>query len=413
MATNMRQSVVILGSTGSIGANTLEVIRRFGERFRLVGIAADRNIAALHAQIERHKPEYVAVYNKEMADALRRACKRVNVFSGLEGLCRLASLKGVDTVVMSMAGSVALVPLIEAIKSGKKIALANKESLVVGGHIVQAQLMKNKKACIVPIDSEQNAIFQCLRGYERSMVRSLYLTASGGPLVHYTKRQLRAVSPEVALAHPRWKMGRKISVDSATLMNKGLEVIEAKWLFDMPLTSISVIIHREAIIHSLVEFIDGSVLGQLGVTDMRLPIQYALSFPERWHNNGHLKLDLFRLKSLSFEQPDVEKFPCLRLAYDAARQGLLSPCVLNTANEEAVAAFLGHRLAFGKIPFVIEKLLAAYKGINGSHTLDDVLKIEAAVRQETRALIQRHPPSATKIVGWSPPAHYGGRQKGI
>lgn len=389
MSRKRKQSIVVLGSTGSIGVHTLEVIQRFKDRFRLVGIAADRNIVVLKQQIDRYKPECVAVHNEEMAQQLKRQCGRIKVFSGLEGVCAIASLARVDTVVISISGSVALVPLIAAIKAGKKIALANKESLVVGGHIVKAQLKKNKNARIIPIDSEQNAIFQCLRGSDRSMVHTLYLTASGGPLMHYTKRQLRGVSPQVALAHPRWKMGKKISIDSATLMNKGLEVIEAKWLFDMPLENIKVIIHREAIIHSLVEFIDGSVLGQLGVTDMKLPIQYSLSFPERWRNNGHLKLDLFKLKSLSFQQPDAGKFPCLGLAYHAAEKGVLSPCVLNAANEEAVTAFLNHRLAFTKIPFIIEKLLAAYEGVRSSGTLSEVLAIEATVRRQARELIQR------------------------
>lgn len=387
---NKKQSVVVLGSTGSIGINALEVIRRFKDKFQLVGIGAASNIALLKEQIRHYTLECVAVYNQQKADELKRACPHVKVFSGLEGLCEIVSLKAVDTVVMSVAGSVALLPLLSAIKAGKKIALANKESLVVAGHIVKAALIKNKKASLVPIDSEQNAIFQCLQGYEHSMVDTLYLTASGGPFIDYAKRALERVSPKTALSHPRWKMGKKISIDSATLMNKGLEVIEAKWLFGMPLEKIKVIIHRQAIVHSLVEFIDGSLLGQFGVTDMRLPIQYALSFPERWHSNGQLRLDLFRLQSLSFSQPDVKKFPCLSLAYQAASQGVLLPCVLNTANEEAVAAFLEGRIAFTKIPLVIEKLLKKHRGTPSDGTLSEVLELESTIRIQARELIQRH-----------------------
>ncbi|MFC1709989.1 1-deoxy-D-xylulose-5-phosphate reductoisomerase, partial [Candidatus Omnitrophota bacterium] len=295
-----KQNIVILGSTGSIGVNTLKVIERFPDKFNLVGICAGNNIKMLKSQAEKFKPEFVAVYDKEASQRLKNQLRYVKVLSGLEGICKLVSISSVHTVVISITGSIALLPLLEAIKANKKIALANKESLVVGGHIVNEQLRKNDKAQIIPIDSEQNAIFQCLKGYERSMVNSIYLTASGGPLVGYSKQRLRSVSPEQALSHPRWKMGKKISIDSATLMNKGLEVIEAKWLFDIPLDKIKVIIHREAIIHSLVEFIDGSILGQFAVADMKLPIQYALSFPERWGNNGQLRLDFAKLKSLSF-----------------------------------------------------------------------------------------------------------------
>jgi len=390
MKKKAQQSIVLLGSTGSIGASTLEVIRRFKERFRVVGIGAGSNIAALNEQIKQLKPRYVAAYNDDAARALRAAHAGHKVFSGLDGLCELVSLDEVDTVVIAITGSIALVPLICAIQAGKKIALANKESLVVGGHIVKEELRKNKKACIVPIDSEQNAIFQCLQGHDDKLVRALYLTASGGPLLDYTRKQLRGVSPGIALSHPRWKMGKKISIDSATLMNKGLEVIEARWLFDMPLDKIKVVIHRQAIIHSLVEFIDGSLLGQLSVTDMQLPIQYALSFPERWPNNGALRLDLEKLQSLSFSKPDVKKFPCLALAYCAASKGPLLPCVLNAANEEAVRAFLERRISFMKIPLIIEKLLKKHEHNRLSGDLQEVLALEAEVRSQAGELIKHY-----------------------
>ncbi|MFC1646170.1 1-deoxy-D-xylulose-5-phosphate reductoisomerase [Candidatus Omnitrophota bacterium] len=383
-----KQNIVILGSTGSIGINTLKVIDKFKDRFCLIGICAGNNIKMLKAQVEKYKPEFVAVYNKEAAQRLKSQVRYVKVLSGLEGVCKLASLSSVQTVVISITGSIALLPLLEAIKANKKIALANKESLVVAGHIVNEQLRKNNKSQIIPIDSEQNAIFQCLKGHDRSMVNSIYLTASGGPLVHYSRDRLQRVSPEEALIHPRWKMGKKITIDSATLMNKGLEVIEAKWLFNAPLDKIKVLIHREAIVHSLVEFIDGSILGQLAVTDMKLPIQYALSFPERWHNNGQLRLNLSKLESLSFRQPDFNKFPCLGFAYYAASKSNMLPCVLNAANEEAVSAFLQHRIAFTKIPFVIEKLLKKYKSIGDSNRVADLLELDRITRMQARELIK-------------------------
>jgi 1-deoxy-D-xylulose-5-phosphate reductoisomerase len=242
---------------------------------------------------------------------------------------------------------------------------------------------------VIPIDSEQSAIFQCLKGYDRNMIRGVHLTASGGPLIDHKKSSFKDVLPEEALLHPRWKMGKKVTIDSATLMNKGLEVIEAKWLFGMPIDKIKVVIHREAIIHSLVEFIDGSILGQLGVTDMKLPIQYALSFPERWPNNGQLKLDLLKLKSLSFNEPDFKKFPCLGLAYYAASRNNMLPCVLNAANEEAVTAFLNHRIIFTNIPYVIEKLLRRYKDSSDSDKLMDLLELDRVVRIQAKEIIEK------------------------
>ena len=384
-----RQNIVILGSTGSIGINTLKVIENFPDKFNLIGICAGNNISMLKAQAEKFKPEFVAVYDKEASQRLKSQLKNIKVLSGLEGVCRLASLPVVHTVVISITGSIALLPLLEAIKANKKIALANKESLVVGGHIVNEQLQKSDKARIVPIDSEQNAIFQCLKGYELGMVNSIYLTASGGPLAGYSRQRLQNVSPKEALSHPRWKMGKKITIDSATLMNKGLEVIEAKWLFNLPLEKIKVIIHKEAIIHSLVEFIDGSILGQLAVTDMKLHIQYALSFPERWYNNGQLKLNLSGLKSLTFNQPDFSKFPCLELAYYAASRNNMLPCVLNAANEEAVGAFLGKRIAFTKIPYIIKKLLEKHKNVGNSNKIKDLLELDKDTRIQVKELICR------------------------
>lgn len=384
-----KQNIVVLGSTGSIGINALDVIERFRDKFCLIGIGAASNIKMLKKQAEKFRPQYIAVYDKDKAEELKRQLSWVKVFSGLEGICRLASLGDVHTVVIAISGSVALLPLLEAIKANKKIALANKEALVVAGHIVTEELRKNAKSQIIPIDSEQNAIFQCLRGYDRSMINRVYLTASGGPLADYSRSRLKYVLPKHALSHPRWKMGKKITIDSATLMNKGLEVIEAKWLFNIPLDKIKVVVHKEAIVHSLVEFIDGSILGQLGVTDMKLPIQYALSFPERWYNNGQLRIDFTKLKSLSFSQPDFKKFPCLELAYDAASGNNMLPCVLNAANEEAVLAFLEQRIIFTKIPYVIEKLLKKYKDLKDSNKLADFLELDRIARIEAQELVEK------------------------
>ncbi|MBN3038226.1 MAG: 1-deoxy-D-xylulose-5-phosphate reductoisomerase, partial [Candidatus Omnitrophica bacterium] len=359
------------------------------DKFNLLGICAGNNIRALRAQAEKFKPAFVAVYDQQAAQRLSGQLRNIKVLSGLEGVCRLASLPSAHAVVISITGSIALLPLLEAIKANKKIALANKESLVVAGHIVNAELLRHRQARIVPVDSEQNAIFQCLKGYDLGMVNSIYLTASGGPLADYSKQRLRSVSPKEALSHPRWKMGKKITIDSATLMNKGLEVIEAKWLFNLPLDKIKVIIHKEAIIHSLVEFIDGSVLGQLAVTDMKLPIQYALSFPERWYNNGQLKLDFAKLKALTFSQPDFGKFPCLELAYYAASRNNMLPCVLNAANEEAVEAFLDGKISFTQIPQIIERLLKKHKDVGNSSKISDLLELDRVTRVQANELIRK------------------------
>jgi len=385
-----KQNIVILGSTGSIGVSTLEVVENFKDRFNLIGIsAAGSDIKQIKKQVDKFKPEFVAIYNKDAADVLSKKLKHVKVLRGLEGVCRLASLKEVDTVVIAISGSVALMPLLEAIKASKKIAMANKEALVVAGHIVKEKLKENPGAQIIPIDSEQNAIFQCLKGYDRNMINRLYLTASGGPLADYKKDRLKHVLPKDALLHPRWKMGKKITIDSATLMNKGLEVIEAKWLFDMPLDKIEVVIHKEAIIHSMVEFIDGSILGQMSVTDMKLPIQYALSYPKRWQNNGQMKLDLTKLKSLSFSKPDYDKFPCLELAYYAASKSIMLPCVLNAANEEAVSAFLGRKINFIKIPYIIERMLKKYEKTQENGSLANLLELDRQVRADANALAEK------------------------
>ena len=378
----MKKNVVILGSSGSIGENTLDVVRRFPGKLRVLGLSVGSRIDKLESQIKEFHPAYAVVADPLRAGRVRPG--RTKLWAGRAGLCSLASLKEADIVVIGIVGFEAIFPLLSALKAGKTVALANKESLVVGGDLVMSQAAGAK---IVPIDSEQSAIFQCLEGYPAQMVRRIYLTASGGPLVDWSRRCLRDVPARTVLSHPRWKMGPKITVDSATLMNKGLEVIEACRLFGMGIDKIHVLVHRQALIHSMVEFTDGSVLAQLGVTDMKLPIQYALSYPERWTNVDGF-LDPLRMGSLSFEAPDTKKFPCLSLAYEAARQGGLSPCRLNAANEEAVAAFLKGTLAFGRIPVVIEKVLARAKH-RRLNSIEDIYEEDRQARADASVWLKR------------------------
>lgn len=373
--------IVILGSSGSIGESALDVVRQFKGRFRVVGLAVGENIEKLKNQIREFHPSCVAVADEQGAKRLAaKTEKGTRVFFGAEGVCRLAALKDAELVLVAIVGSGAIAPLRSAIAAGKDIALANKEAVVMAGPLFLAEAKKNGVR-IIPVDSEQNAIFQCLEGHDRAAVERVYLTASGGPLIDYTRRQLRDVAPEKVLVHPRWKMGRKITVDSATLMNKGLEVIETCELFGLRHDSIEVIIHRQAVIHSMVEFQDGSILAQMAATDMRLPIQYALTYPQRWRN-GRLRLDPLKTGALTFAQPDLGRFPCLGLAYEAARRGGLMPCVLNAANEVAVAAYLGGKIAFGKIPSVIEKTMAAAKDRRADLTFDAVFDADARARAE-------------------------------
>ncbi len=374
-----KKNVVILGATGSIGASSLDIVRQHKDKLRVVGLSVNENIKGLMPYIDEFKPEYVAVRNETRAEELKASCGgKVKVLGSMEGLCRLASLKDADIVLVAIVGAEAILPVLSAIDAKKTIALANKESLVVAGDIVMRRARKNK-ALIIPIDSEQSAIFQCLEGYDLDTVEKVYLTASGGPLVDYSLKQLRKVRQKEVLAHPRWKMGRKITVDSATLMNKGLEVIEAQKLFNLNLEKLDVLVHRQAIIHSLVEFVDGSVIAQMGITDMRLPIQYALTYPGRWLNT-RLKLNLFECPDLSFEKPPYSKFPCLGLAFEAARLGGTAPCALNAANEVAVEAFLKGRLAFVDIPRIIEEVLLKKGFFQKNPSLDDIFETDRTAR---------------------------------
>ncbi len=353
-----KKNIVILGSSGSIGEAALEVTRRHKDRLRVVGLSVRCNTKALARQVEEFRPPTVVVGCDADVRSVTQKVRRWGgrVLRGREGLCRLAAEKDIDSVLIAIVGSEAIFPLRAALGAKKTVALANKESVVMGGEL----LMREARRCgarIVPIDSEQSAIFQCLEGHRVGDVERVYLTASGGALYGLTKRMLRCVPLKRVLAHPRWKMGPKITVDSATLMNKGLEVIEAQHLFGLPLEKIGVVIHPQALIHSMVGFHDGTLIAQMGATDMKLPIQYALSYPERWEGDGS-RLDPARWGALTFERPDTRRFPCLDLAYEAARRGGAVPAAMNAANEVAVGVYLAGRLRFGDIPRVIAKVMA-------------------------------------------------------
>ncbi|WKZ69894.1 MAG: 1-deoxy-D-xylulose-5-phosphate reductoisomerase [Melioribacteraceae bacterium] len=351
-----QKEILILGSTGSIGVNTLNVIREFPEKFKVTGLTVNTNIADLEKQIEEFNPSYVVVTDKSKADELK---KRINikceVLSGKDGLIEIAKNLNYDIIVTALVGFAGLSPTIEGIKRKKRIALANKETLVVAGELITDMIYQFGSE-LIPVDSEHSAIFQCLIGEEKEYIDKLILTASGGPFLNLDKESLSKVTVEQALAHPNWKMGSKITIDSATMMNKGLEVIEAHWLFGLPKERIEVVVHPQSIIHSMVEFIDGSIKAQLSLPDMKLPIQYALSFPERF-GCDFVETKLPRIRELTFFEPDFEKFECLKLAYEVMTAGGTSPCILNAANEIAVDKFLKGKIHFTDIPLIIKSSL--------------------------------------------------------
>lgn len=371
--------IAVLGSTGSIGRNTLEVIKNFPKEFSLVGLAVHSNVDALLPQIKKFNPELVAVSDAKAALALSKQCaKMVRIFSGDKGLAELVTDKQIDWVVVAISGSAALLPLLKAIEAGKNIALANKESVVMAGSLISAKA-KEHNVKIIPIDSEQSAIWQCLQAHDKQYLKKIYLTASGGPFHNFTKEALGRVSLRDVLRHPCWKMGKRITVDSATLMNKGLEVIETMNLFSIDSSKIDVLIHPEVVVHSMVEFVDRSIIAQLSFADMRIPIQYALSYPKRL-SSGLPGVDFCKLRTLSFKKPDKDKFPCLRIAYDAARLGGSAPCVLNAADEVAVKAFLDRKIRFASIPKIIEKTMQRMRFI-GNPGLEDILNVDKQSRR--------------------------------
>jgi len=373
--------IAILGSTGSIGQNTLEIIRNFPDKFCAAGLSTNTNIDILYQQMKEFHPAFVCVRDKSVAAKLESKLegKGIKLFVGESGLGEMVQDKRIDKVVLAISGASVLPTLLKAIESGKDIALANKEAFVIAGPIIMKKALR-KRIKIIPIDSEQSAIWQCLKNEDQNKIRNIYLTASGGPFWKTGKKDLKNISVRDALKHPRWKMGPKISVDSANLMNKGLEVLEAMCLFNIEPRRIKVLIHPQAIIHSMVEFEDGVILAQLSVTDMRIPIQYALTYPERLANRL-AAIDFCKLGRLEFQEPDFRRFPCLGLAYRAANEQGTSPAVLNAANEVSVDEFLKNRLGFVSIPKVIEKVLDKHRNII-EPGLDDILEADNWARTE-------------------------------
>lgn len=347
--------ITILGSTGSIGRSALDVVTRYPDRFEVVALAARSNVDSLARQITTYHPRYVAVAEPSAAARLKQMDLGVDILTGAEGLADIAAIP-VDVALCAIVGAAGLKPVLAAIAAGNRIALANKEPLVMAGPLIMRRA-RQRGVRVLPVDSEHNAIFQCLQGHQIADVYRVHLTASGGPFYGVPRESLRDVPPERAVKHPTWNMGAKISVDSATLMNKGLEVIEAMWLFGLPLEKIDVVIHPQSIVHSLVEFTDGSILAHLGVTDMKFPIAFALTWPERLET-AMGRLDLTRMRELTFAAPDFSEFPCLALALEAARQGGAAPALLNAANETAVAAFCAGKIGFLQISDIVAEVLA-------------------------------------------------------
>lgn len=380
------KQLAVLGSTGSIGFSTLEIVAAHPDRFRVVALTAGRNLPLLQQQIRRFNPKLVAVLGAADAAELRSALGpgAPEILSGIEGLIACACHPDADMVLSAIVGAAGLIPTIAAIENGKDIALANKETLVSAGPLVMAAVAR-KGVRLFPVDSEHSAIFQSLEGHRKKDVRRLILTASGGPFRSRSLAELQRVTPAEALAHPNWSMGRKISIDSATMMNKGLEVIEACWLFNLPAEQVSIHIHPQSIVHSMVEYLDGTVIAQLGIPDMKIPIAYALSYPERLPLDLP-PLDLCSLGSLTFETPDLQRFACLDLAYAAMREGGSAPAVLNAANEVAVESFLGGEISFLQIPDIIRATLDNHRVAPLEH-IDEVLRADRWARGEARRLI--------------------------
>ena len=369
------RALTILGSTGSIGTQTLEVVENLPGEFRVVALTANRNIELLAHQARQFQVEAVALADPKGADELRRllAGSGIAIHTGRSGLLEIAGRDDIDLCLNGLVGGGGMAPTMAALEAGVDVALSNKESLVMAGALITA-LQQEKGTKLLPIDSEHSAIWQCLAGEDRSQIRRLVLTGSGGPFRTWPLEDMSQVTREQALRHPNWDMGPKVTIDSATMMNKGLEVIEARWLYDMPPERIDIVIHPQSIIHSMVEFVDGSIKAQLGVPDMKIPIQYALAYPDHRPADWP-RLDLAAIGELTFEEPDLEKFPCITLAYDALRRGGSAPAALNLANDLAVQAFLDDQLAFAAIPRVLERVLSEHPFIE-TPTLADLEELE-------------------------------------
>ena len=375
------KSVAIFGSTGSIGKNTLEVISQLGDNFKVVALATGRNAPLLAEQVNRFRPQLAAIMDESKFASLKKGINaRTKLLAGREGIDAVADC-GADIVVMAVSGSAALLPTLRSLEKSRRLALANKESLVMAGDIIMRK-SKEYGVEIIPIDSEHSAIFQCLKDEGNSSLEKIYLTGSGGPLKDVAKEALESVEPDFALRHPRWNMGKKISIDSATLMNKGFEVIEANYLFNLAPERIEVLIHPQAIVHSLVQFVDGSMLAQLGIADMRIPIQYALTYPHRMPARL-ARLDFSRIERLFFQTPDLTKFPCLELGMRVARQKGLAGAALCACDEECVAAFLEGKIKLTAIARIIEGVLAKLKN-KIDPTLGEILQIDKWAREEVK-----------------------------
>ena len=380
----MSKNVSILGSTGSIGTQALEVCEKQG--FNIVALAAHSSVKLLSEQVRKFKPSYVCIYNEEKYSELKKSLSdmSIEILCGMDGLCRIASLKENDIVLNSVVGMVGLLPTLTAIEAKKDIALANKETLVAGGSLVMSKAAE-MGINIYPVDSEHSAIFQCLQGNKRSQLSKIILTASGGPFFGYNYEQLRSVTKADALNHPNWDMGNKITIDSATLMNKGLEFIEAKWLFDLKPEQIEIVVHRQSVIHSAVEYDDYAVIAQLGIPDMKIPIQYALTYPDRYECPTK-RLSLTDYGTLTFAKPDYKTFKCLKAAIEAISKGGAYPCLVNSANEEAVRAFLNDEISFIQIGEIVSSVLNKFE-YSDIICYNDVMKADKMAREYVRSLI--------------------------
>ncbi len=388
------KAISILGSTGSVGVTTLDVVGRFADRFRVVAMGAGRNLDLFAEQAKRFRPELVAVATPELARELtiRLGGQRITILHGLEGAIAVATHPEVELVMSAMVGALGLQPTLAAIKAGKDIAFANKEVLVIAGELITSAVREHGVR-LLPVDSEHNAIFQCLEGRGRELLKRIVITASGGPFRELSAERFEAITVEQALNHPTWRMGSKITIDSATLMNKGLEVIEARWLFNLRRSQIAVVIHPQSVIHSMVELIDGSVIAEMAIPDMAIPVAYALAYPDRLPLDHLKQFSLTDAARLTFEEPDYSRFPCLRLAFEALDAGNTMPACLNAANEELVAGFLAGRVRFVDIARWVEDVMREHSN-RPAHTLEDLLEIDGWARARARELMGAHPAAA-------------------
>ena len=383
-----RKQIAILGSTGSIGTQALDVIAQHPDRFEVYALTANNNVDLLIEQAIKFSPEVVVVANGDKYALLKEALKDypIKIWSGIDAICDIVQSEHIDVVLLALVGFSGLKPTISALKAGKTVALANKETLVVAGEYIIVLALRNG-APILPVDSEHSAIFQCLNGEELNRIHKIWLTASGGPFHNFSIEQLQHVTKEDALNHPRWNMGAKVSIDSSTLMNKGFEMIEAKWLFDVEPSKIEVVVHPQSIVHSMIEFADTSVIAQMGVPDMRVPIQYALTYPERVKSDFK-STDFFKLSNLTFEKPDLNVFRNLTFAYEAIKKGGSMPCILNAANEIAVEGFLKDKISYLTMSDVLEQAMQKVSFIQ-SPSLDDYFETDAETRKITTELLNK------------------------